>query len=139
MATLHRAVASLSLTGDDLNPVKVTELLGGKPTHSWCKGDDIRMRPDLPPKFARQGHWRKEATPTEPENLDAQVVELLDGLTKDVHVWQALSAQFRISVFCGWFMSDANEGVEVAPSTLLLLGERGIRLDLDIYAPDDDA
>ncbi|MBC7622203.1 MAG: DUF4279 domain-containing protein [Aeromicrobium sp.] len=139
MAALHRAVASLNLSGDDLNPEKITEMLGAKPSRAWRKGDDIRMRPDLAPKFARQGHWSKRATPTEPENLDAQVIELLDGLTKDIRVWQQLSEQFRISVFCGWFMSDANEGVEIAPSTLLLLGERGIRLDLDIYSPDDDA
>lgn len=115
MATLHRAVASLSLTGEDLNPEKVTELLGGAPTHSWLKGDDIRKRPDLPPKVARQGHWRKDATPSEPENLDAQVIELLDGLTENVHVWKELAAQFSVSVFCGWFMSNANEGVEIAP------------------------
>lgn len=82
MTKLHRAVASLSLTGDNLNPEKVTELLGGQPTHSWCQGDDIRLRPDLPPKFAHQGHWRKEAKPTEPANLDAQVIELLDDLTE---------------------------------------------------------
>ena len=139
MATLHRAVASLSLTGEDLDPSKVTEVLGGRPTHSWRKGEDIRRRPDLPQKLARQGHWRKEATPTEPEDVDAQVRELLSGLATDPRVWQQLSAQYRVSLFCGWFMSNGNEGVEIAPTTLQLLGERGIRLDLDIYAPDDDA
>jgi hypothetical protein len=139
MAALHRAVASLSLTGEELDPANVTRLLGRSPTHSWRKGDDIRMRPDLPPKLAQRGHWRLEATPTEPENVDAQVSELLRGLTTDVQVWQQLGAQFRMSLFCGWFMSDENEGVEIAPSTLALLGERGIRLDLDIYAPSDDA
>jgi hypothetical protein len=139
VASLQRAVASLSLTGDDLDPSKVTELLGGSPTRAWRKGDDIRMRPDLPERIARRGHWRKEATPTEPENLDAQVLELLSGLTTDLAVWKTLGAQCRMSIFCGWFMSGRNEGVEISPSTLLLLGERGIRLDLDIYAPDDEA
>jgi hypothetical protein len=36
-------------------------------------------------------------------------------------------------------MSHGNVGVEISPRTLLALGERGISLDLDIYAPDDEA
>ena len=139
MASLHRAVASLSLTGDDLDPETVTDLLGTLPTRSWRKGDDIRRWPDLPERIARRGHWRKEAAPTKPENLNAQVLELLNGLTPDLAVWQKLSAECRMSIFCGWFMSGPNEGVEISPSTLMLLGERGICLDLDIYAPENDA
>jgi len=136
MATLHRSVATLLVQGDELDPTKVTELLGAPATRSWRKGEDIRMRPELPPRYGRQGHWRREATPTQPANLDSQVLELLGILSGDVHVWQQLCAKFKVSLFCGWFMAEGNEGVEIAPSTLVLLGERGISLDLDMYAPD---
>jgi len=62
-------------------------------------------------------------------------MELLCTLTADVLVWRELSMKFHVSVFCGWFMFDLNEGVDLAPKTLSMLGERGIRLGLDIYAP----
>lgn len=32
-------------------------------------------------------------------------------------------------------MGGSNEGIEVSPQTLLILGERNIALSLDIYAP----
>ncbi len=49
----------------------------------------------------------------------------------------ALASRFDIDLFCGWFMAGGNEGVELSPATLLALGERGIRLGIDLYAPDD--
>jgi hypothetical protein len=44
-----------------------------------------------------------------------------------------------VALFCGWFMRESNEGVEISAHTLGLLGERGIVLSLDIYGPDDAA
>jgi hypothetical protein len=139
MASLHRAVAGLNIVGEDLDPSEVARLLGGAPSYSYSKGDDIRRRPDMPERLARRGLWSRKATPTEPENLDAQVLELLSGLTENLAVWGELSAKYRIAVFCGWFMRESNEGVEISPNTLRLLGERGIVLSLDIYGPDDAA
>ena len=137
MASLRRAVACLQITGEKLDPSEVTRLLNGAASLSYRKGDDIRKRPDLPQRLAPRGHWRREATATEPENLDAQVLEMLDGLTQNLSIWTDLSSRFRTAVFCGWFMGESNEGVEISPHTLRLLGERGIVLSLDIYGPDD--
>ncbi len=64
------------------------------------------------------------------------MAELLGGLNPDLSVWQALSSRFRIDLFCGWFMGGWNEGVEIAPATLQALGDRGIRLGIDLYGPD---
>ena len=139
MAALHRAVAGLMLTGEDLEPTEVTKLLGGPPSLSYRKGEDIRKRPDLPERLAPRGHWRREATPTEPENLDAQVLEILSDLTLDLNTWSELSGRYRLALFCGWFMRESNEGVEISAHTLRLLGERGIVLSLDIYGLDDAA
>jgi Domain of unknown function (DUF4279) len=139
MGVLHRAVASLHITGDGLDPSEVSELLGGAPSHAYRKGDDIRMSPDRPERLARRGLWKREAAPTEPEDLNVQVIEVLQGLTSDLARWARVSNRFRAVIFCGWFMKDGNEGAEIAPSTLRLLGERGIGLALDIYGPDGDA
>jgi hypothetical protein len=50
-------------------------------------------------------------------------------------VWASFAGKFDIDFFCGWFMGGSNEGIEVSPQTLLILGERNIALSLDIYAP----
>ena len=78
-----------------------------------------------------------EAPDTEPENFDYQVKVMLDGLTEDFSVWKSLSERFKIDMFCGWFKNESNEGVEIAPETLLALGQRHILLGLDIYSPDE--
>jgi len=123
--------------GDDLVPEEVSSLLGCEPTHAERKGD--RIPANAGERIARSGSWRLRATDKEPENLDSQVAEILGKLTQDLSAWRALTARFRIDLFCGWFMEKGNEGVSISPATLLALGERGIELGLDIYAPSADA
>ena len=139
MPALHRAVASLRIVGDALDPADITRRLGGEPTRAWKQGDELRRRPDLPSRPARHGQWRREASQTQPEDLGAQLREVLRGLTPDLEVWRTLSRSYRVDLFCGWFMKEGNEGVEISPEVLQLLAERHIALNLDIYASDDDA
>ena len=89
-------------------------------------------------RFAgRHGALPREALEAQPFEVD--VVLELDlapaGTTDDLAVWRRLADRFRVDVFCGFFMRDANEGISVSPLTLKRLGERGIELGLDIYAP----
>ena len=139
MAHLNRAVAVLRIVGEDLEPDEISALLGRQPSRSQRKGQEIQTNPGRPPRIAKFGNWRMDAQDTEPENLDQQVVEMLNGLTTDLAVWRDLSSRYKVDVFCGWFMRESNEGVDIAPETLLALGQRNIALALDIYAPDSDA
>ena len=138
MAHLHRAVATLRIAGDDLVISEVSALLGAEPSIAREKGKEWRT-PSGKSTIARTGQWHLHAGDTEPENLDAQVEELLGKLTSDLSVWESLSAKFEVDLFCGWFMQEWNEGVNVSPSTLKALGERGILLGVDIYGPDSEA
>jgi hypothetical protein len=139
MAHLERSVATLRLSGDDLVPRDVSALLGCNPTYEQLKGQEFPSKGASGIRIARFGQWRLSATDTEPENLDGQVSELLDKLTQDFEVWHRLAQRFEVNLFCGWFMGESNEGVEISVSTLRALAERQIRLSLDIYAPDGDA
>ncbi|WP_082519508.1 DUF4279 domain-containing protein [Variovorax sp. Root411] len=134
MTHLQRAVASLRVIGDDVVPAEITRLLGTSPTAAYAKGDKW----DLPSRggVRTSGMWRLDAEVTEPENLGEQIFELLRRTTTDLDVWQALSGRFRVDLFCGWFMSGSNEGVEISPVTMIALGARGIVLSVDIYSPD---
>jgi Domain of unknown function (DUF4279) len=137
LAHLARSAATLRIAGDDLVPEEISALLGAEPTHAQRKGQELPSKSGV--RIAKFGHWRLETKDREPEDLNGQVKELLDQLTTDLEVWQALSKRFEIHLFCGWFMNESNEGVGVSPSTMSLLAARGIELSLDIYAPTTDA
>ncbi len=63
---------------------------------------------------------------------------MLTRLSSDLTVWKALSQRFGGRFFCGVFMGEANDGLRLEARTLAAIGERGLALDLDIYAPGDD-
>lgn len=136
MAHLYKAVATLRIAGDDLIPSEVSKLLGAEPTLAREKGKEW-LTPRGKSRIAAFGQWHLNASDTEPENIDAQVAELLGKLTSDLGVWSKLSTHFEIDLFCGWFMQESNEGVAISPQTLKALGERGIMLGIDLYGPDD--
>lgn len=135
MAHLHSSVASLRVKGDTLNPDEITRLLGAPPSYSHACGDELIGHKTRQVRIAKSGMWSLHAGECEPEDLDSQVQEILGDLTADLSVWADLAQRFEIDLFCGLFMKVANEGVLLAPATLMALGERGIALDLDIYAP----
>ena len=138
MAHLQRSVAALRISGEQLIPAEVTALLGILPNHAYAKGDEQHLASGRV-IVKNLGFWGLEASDAEPENLDAQVEELLSKLSTDLELWRELAARFEIDLFCGWFMASSNEGVEISAHTLRALGERGIKLSLDIYGPERDA
>lgn len=135
MARLARSVASLRVFGDDLEPDEITRILGHSPSQSWRKGELQSSRAGRT-STRRCGAWFLAVDPTEPEDLDGQVIKLLNQLTGDEKAWSELNARFDVDLFCGWFMGTSNEGVAVSPSTMAALGRFGIALSLDIYGPD---
>lgn len=136
MSGLHESVVSLRFFGDELDPDELTRLLGATPTVGVRKGGTWKTRTGTP-KIARTGSWRLNTDDRSPGNLDAHIADLLAGLTSEIPVWRDLTARFRADVFCGLFMAEINEGVPLKPATLHAIGERGLILDLDIYAPPE--
>jgi hypothetical protein len=134
MAQLSRSVAALRILGDELVPGDITALLGGEPTASAVKGGQKQPNSGGRVHTALTGSWMRTVEDREPADGDAQIASLLEGLTTDLRVWQELAARFRVDLFFGLFLSEGNEGFSLAPSTLAALGERGIKLDLDIYS-----
>jgi hypothetical protein len=139
LAQIHGSVATLRIVGDDLIPSEISALLGCNPSSEQRKGQIIVGEKTGQKRVARIGMWRLYAIDCEPENLDEQILELLGKLSNDLTVWQSLSEKFEIDLFCGLFMEKSNEGMEISPSQLKMLGERGINLSLDIYDGNDDS
>ena len=135
MGAIHHSAASLRFFGEDLVPEEITALLGASPTRSCRRGDDTSTKAGIV-RIAKTGSWRLHAERREPEDLEAQVFELLDQLTPDLEIWASLS-RYTPDLFCGIFMASRNDGFPLSAKALLALGERGIAMDLDIYSPDE--
>lgn len=136
MAHLERSVATLRIMGDDLVPEEISRLLKAEPTSSHAKGHQFPSASSGRIVIRNSGMWRLSARETKPEDLDTQVFELLGQVTSDLSVWSRIATQFRVDLFCGWFMGSRNEGVAISPETMVALGQRGIQLSLDIYGPE---
>ncbi|HEL3194811.1 TPA: DUF4279 domain-containing protein [Stenotrophomonas maltophilia] len=137
MAVLDQSLVTLRFFGEDLLPEKISALLGATPTASRHKGQELRGSQSGTVRIARTGSWQLDAERREPEDLEAQIFEILDQLTADLAVWQSL-ARFRPDLFCGLFMGSSNGGVSLSPRALLALGQRGIELGLDIYDAEEE-
>ena len=130
VACISKTHASLRIAGDDLDPASVTALLGGEPTTAHHRKGDAFGTAGMTRRF---GCWRRVARPRVPGDLDDQVRELFTGLTDDAAIWLTLSAKYQIDVFCGLFLDGSNEGIDLTPETMTLLGSRGISIGFDIY------
>ncbi|HEY0683647.1 MAG TPA: DUF4279 domain-containing protein [Steroidobacter sp.] len=138
MAVISRTVATLRISGEELDPEEVSALLGHPPDKAQRKGDEIVGRNTGTVRIARFGMWRLRAPDAEPGDLDAQVSHILGKLTDDLTVWKHIASRFQVDLFCGLFMDKEIEGLSMSPRSLLLLGERGIEIGLDIYSGDGE-
>jgi hypothetical protein len=136
MPSVSSTAATLRFFGDDLLPDEITSLLGRAPTESKTKGEPWQSKTRT--IIAKTGWWRLCADDCSPGALDAQIESLLGGLNHDLDVCSDLTERFDADVFCGLFMKDGNEGISLAPQTLVMLGARNLILGLDIYGEQRD-
>lgn len=135
MGQLKESRAGLRVFGDELDPDEITRRLGANPTKAFRKGDLELVRHDGRPRYAHTGRWHLDAARRFPEDLNAQIMEILDQVTDDLEVWRELGEKYRIDMFCGVWMGLYNDGLPLSHEVLLALGQRRILLDIDIYAP----
>lgn len=137
MAQIHHSAVCLRIFGNDLIPEEITQILRCTPTVAERTGEVISYQSGRE-RVVKCGNWRLEAEPVEPEDVNGQVRWLLSQVESDPDVWKSLLQRFEVDVFCGLFMQGSNDGMSLAPDVMALLGERGIRLALDIYNASDD-
>jgi hypothetical protein len=138
MGIADHSVVTFRIFGDDLVPAEMTSRLGCEPTAAFAKGD-IRIGPKTGNRYVEKtGRWSLSAEDRRPEDIPAQIEEILGKLSSDPVVWEYLKSKYSMDFFCGMFMGSSNDGLEFTPEVLGLISARGIRLGLDVYGPDDD-
>lgn len=138
MAKLNETAATLRISGATLDPCEITRLLGKKPSMAHKKGDEAPLRNGRGFRIARTGMWSILTEREMPGNIGTQVEKLLEGINADTSVWLQISGELKVEIFCGLFLKQSNEGLEISRATMMMLGSRGISLDLDIYGADGD-
>lgn len=138
MPALEKTKATLRIHGDDLIPDEVSRLLGAQPESAQTRGEFLIGKASGRSRVARTGGWSLQALDRSPGDLDAQIDDIFARLSGDPAVWAQLHSRFELNLFCGLFMGGRNDGETISPANLRLLGERGIELQLDIYALDPD-
>lgn len=132
MAIISETSATFRLHGDELNPDEVTSLLGVQPSDARRRGGPWHT-PKGKPMISPTGRWSLGIERAVPGDLSGQIRQLLAMMTDDLTVWGDLTSRFKADVFCGLWLNCFNEGEALMPDVLLMLGQRNIKLELDIY------
>lgn len=69
--------------------------------------------------------------------IDNQIADLLNSLPNNLSLWPRLTTDFDCYINVGvWFTDNSwTGGFCLQAQTLRMLGERGLKVDFDMYAP----
>lgn len=130
---IDRLEVALRVTGDDLEPERITRMLGVNPTFAARRGEEIDR--DGVPVAQRTGIW-SFALPASPEwELGDGIDTLLERLPGDPALWESLAGWATVAVVCELFVHDVDRGAVLPPDTLARLAERRLALELEIHGP----
>jgi Domain of unknown function (DUF4279) len=131
--------ASLHVSSEDLDPDRITELLGRAPSRQQRKGV-LLLRPDGSPRYIpRFGRWSRDLQPLDTDEWDvSEVVRLLfEDLPASPEIWSQVKSLGRARVALGLSLGKNNQEFEFEPELLQFLADRSASIWFDIYGPDD--
>ena len=127
---VDRLEIELRVTADDLDPDRITRMLGVNPTLAARKGEavDVAGVPVTQPT----GIW-SYALPASPEwELGDAIDTLLERLPHDPALWESLAGWATAAVVCGLYVHGVDRVAALLPDTLARLAERRLALSLRI-------
>jgi hypothetical protein len=95
--------------------------------------DEVAQLLGCPSNRAKGSHWGLNAPESEDANLDDQIAWILSRVTSDLAVWQKVTSEYRVDLFCGLFLERPNRGVTLSVKSMADLAARNIELGFDIY------
>jgi Domain of unknown function (DUF4279) len=132
---VERVKVSLRIFGEDLDPDEISVLLNCEPTRKARKGDVV-AEVEGHQRVSPFGSWLLGSTESESVDLEEQVLKLLPRVSPDRGVWQRLTQDYKVDLFCGVFLNEGswNRGFSLTPKVLKELADRNLMIGFDIYA-----
>ena len=130
---IDRLEIALRVTGDELDPDRITRMLGVAPTFAGRKGEQVDHHGVPTPQPT--GVWLY-ALPASPEwELGDAIDTLLEQLPADPALWESMAGRAEVAVVCGLYVHDVDRSAALPPDTLARLAERRLALRLEIHGP----
>ena len=127
---IDRLEIELRVTGDDLDPERITRMLGANPTLAARKGEEMDLHGV--PVVQRTGIW-SYSLPASPEwELSDAIDTLLEQLPADPALWESIAGWADVAVVCGLYVHDIDRSADIEPDTLARLAERRLALRIEI-------
>jgi hypothetical protein len=126
---------SLAIYSDDLEPAKLSDLLGCHPTSSQRKGE--RKHEGSAP--FRIGAWILTEEGRTPESVDQILRRLLLRLPDDPDLWSKLADEYKVELRFGIHMTGWNKGFTISAEALARLARMRLSFDFDLYAYEPEA
>ena len=118
------------MTGDDLDPERITRMFGVNPTFAARKGEEVDL--GGVPVMQRTGIW-SYALPASPEWEFGDAIDtLLERLPHDPALWESLAGWATVAVVCGLYIHDVDRVADLTPDTLARLAERRLALSIQV-------
>lgn len=137
--TCLKTYAGLRIYHEELDPERITGLLGIQPSKTQVKG-----RPFTPPKgkefIPPIGGWFLSTKGLlDSRDVRRHVDWILDKLTGKDETLKKLQAEGnRMDIFCFWLSADGHGGPMLSPAIMRRLGALEIPIGFDIYGPYED-
>ena len=125
--------ASLCFYSEDLDPDKISEILGVEASTYFRKGH----RRNANAKPYKKGAWILRIEGDAPSGPNEHLEKLLNNFSLSENIWEQLRNEYESRISVGIHMSGWNRGFALSPKVLALIKNTGIELDFDIYADDE--
>jgi hypothetical protein len=130
--SFNRCFFILEMWGDELDPERISALLGRSPTKAHRKGDE-RPRGS---QYYRTGGWALESgeiTLTNDDDGRTSFESWLASLPEDRAIWNELHDQYSPRVRLVMYTDQMNAEFSITPGAASELSKRGLSLVLDPY------
>lgn len=130
---------TLRIRHPDMDPVRITNVLGVDPQATWKKGDP-RVSPEGEPLAGTRGesYWTGGLMPTpqlssEHSSVEVELLKILHQLRNSNEFLLELRSGGAISELHVSLFSRQEFQLDLSPSTLEMLGRLGLAVALEVY------
>jgi hypothetical protein len=120
--------------GEELDPDRVTALLGCPPTSSHRRGE--QRGPRNPPFM--KGAWLLAVRGRAPRQVEELTVELMDRLPRDEKMLQRVRDVYEVQLRIALHLGGFNEGFELSPGVVEKIAKLRVPVLFDIYADAEE-